>query len=464
MSRGEKNYGSTDMESLLDSLSSEDQQPQFSRRNPSAPGVPPVKAHSAQSLFSIPTGPRKTGRHHRHKSSLSQIFESMSGGLGLITEEMKLEVKNVKGVFIRELNDADQGRTYFLDMTMTRSLSVLPDELQDFVDEALGKELPREAPPEASALGRYASLLGAVLAVSSNGPALAFLHGVEPPMKLFWRMTTTALVLSTFAFRVICKDGFPVLSFGQWVTFTAAAVCFFLQTLLFYFALDYTSVDNAVIGANSQALLLILGKFFAGEKVLLLEGLGVFLTFGGCLLCAGRGEVKGSKGADDDSTVAIFGDMLALASGAAGVGYLTFAKAVRPHLATTVFMFLMMVCGAILVLAYMLLVEMPVTFNNDPYTGLFGWMNLEGYHIYVLMHIALICNVVGTMGYVRAMQYFENIVIAVATLLEPIAATLIAFALGVGQLPSTMGWIGNGLVVIGTLAVVYASIDKPMDH
>jgi hypothetical protein len=35
------------------------------------------------------------------------------------------------------------------------------------------------------------------------------------------------------------------------------------------------------------------------------------------------------------------------------------------------------------------------------------------------------------------------------------AATMIAFALGVGELPGTMGWIGNGLVAIGTLAVVY---------
>jgi hypothetical protein len=32
--------------------------------------------------------------------------------------------------------------------------------------------------------------------------------------------------------------------------------------------------------------------------------------------------------------------------------------------------------------------------------------------------------------------------------------------LGVGELPGTMGWIGNGLVAIGTLAVVYPSIDK----
>jgi drug/metabolite transporter (DMT)-like permease len=391
----EEKYSSNETSPLFNTLPEEE--PQFPRR-------PDATHRKANSFSSMRTGPRKTGRHHRHKSSLSQLFISMSEGLGVISEEVQFEAKNVKGAFIRELDDADQGRTYFLDMGMTRSLSVLPDEIQDFADEAIGKELPREAPPEASDLGRYASLLSAVLAISSNSSALALLNGVEPPMKLFWRMTATALVLSTFAFRKVCKDGSPVLTFGQWVTFAGAAVCFFLQTLLFYCALEYTSIGNAVIGGNSQALLLILGKFFAGERVVFLEGLGVLLAFGGCLLCSGD-EVKGAKGTADDNDSAIFGDMLAFASAGAGVGYLTFAKAVRPHLPTTVFMFLVMVCGSFLVLTYMLFIDMPVTFNNDPYTGMFGWMNLEGYRLYILMHIALVCNVMG----VRAWQQYDNI-------------------------------------------------------
>ena len=34
------------------------------------------------------------------------------------------------------------------------------------------------------------------------------------------------------------------------------------------------------------------------------------------------------------------------------------------------------------------------------------------------------------------------------------------FALGVGELPGVMGWIGNILVVIGTVGVVYPSVDS----
>ena len=67
-------------------------------------------------------------------------------------------------------------------------------------------------------------------------------------------------------------------------------------------------------------------------------------------------------------------------------------------------------------------------------------------------------------GFVRAMQYFDNIIIAVATLLEPMIATLIAVAIGVGELPGPLGWAGNLLVILGTLGVVYPSMDKPMEH
>lgn len=64
----------------------------------------------------------------------------------------------------------------------------------------------------------------------------------------------------------------------------------------------------------------------------------------------------------------------------------------------------------------------------------------------------------------RAMQYFDNIIIAVATLLEPMIATVIAVGIGVGEWPGVVGWAGNALVVMGTLCVVYPSIDKPMEH
>jgi drug/metabolite transporter (DMT)-like permease len=418
----------------------------------------------AKSLFTMPTGPRKKNRHHRPaRSSIGEIMQSFSDGLDTISEGIQLEAAMVRGTFQQQLEDSEYGKRFFLDMTMTRSLSVLPENLGDFMEEATGVEITDETPAVAGPAGPYLALLGAVLAVSSNGTALAMLHNVEPPMKLFWRMTVTSLVLSGFAVKTVHKEGFPVLTSSQWMTFGSAVVSFVGGALLLVTAFEYTSIGNAVIGANSQAILLILGKLLVGEPVVLMEGGGVLVAFFGCILCAG-GEAKDNSDDSDKEGLALFGDLIALASGICGVGYLTFAKAVRPHLSVTVFMFLMMASGSLLLLMFMIVTGVPFTFNNDPYHGLFGWMNFEENRIFILLHIALVCNVVGTMGFVRAMQHFDNIIIAVATLLEPICATLIAVLLGVGSLPGPLGWIGNALVAIGTLGVVYPSVNKPMEH
>lgn len=124
----------------------------------------------------------------------------------------------------------------------------------------------------------------------------------------------------------------------------------------------------------------------------------------------------------------------------------------------TVFMFLVMFLGSFLVLLFMIVVGIEFQFNDHPIYGLIGWITLHNNHIYILIYIAIICNVCGTMGFVRAMQYFDNLIIAVATLLEPMIASFIAYMFHVGQLPGLYGWIGNIMVAIGTFGVVYPSI------
>ena len=156
------------------------------------------------------------------------------------------------------------------------------------------------------------------------------------------------------------------------------------------------AISNVVIGANSQAILLILGKLIMGQEVVLMEGGGVLLAFIGCILCSSD-EAKDPDNAHS-ANMAIVGDLLALGSGVFGVGYLTFAKAVRKDMPVTVFMFCVMVVGSCLVLIFMTITQGgDISFSRDPYFGLFGWMTLQEHRLYILVHIAIICNVIGTM-------------------------------------------------------------------
>jgi len=443
----------------------------------------------------------------------------------------------------------------FFDMSMTRSLSVLPDDLGVLLEDVVhpgaaaaaaaassrrgGEEeedeevwtgrrgdggggdvhpllatpttseepqdVEQKEPTSGPPIAQYLALLAAVSAVSSNSTALHMLDGVSAPLKLYWRMTASyCALLVPLGLQLYnqlkqqpqenpnSKDPndqkeenrrwwwstlLPRMNFSQWLTFVAAVFAYTTHNLLFYKALDYTTIGNAVIYANSQALLLIIAKGFVGEPIHPFEAVGVVVAFTGAILCSKDSESESeseedtnaessssSSSSSSSQVPAIYGDVMALGAAVAGVAYLTFAKAVRPHMSVTTFMFLVLFSGSFLVLLYISLTDgtESLDWSTDPYTGVFGWLDIskEHHRLPVVLHLAVIVNMIGTMGFVRAMKYFENVVISVATLMEPLLASLIAYAFQIGLLPGPLGWVGNVLVIVGTLGVVYPSMGK----
>jgi hypothetical protein len=144
-----------------------------------------------------------------------------------------------------------------------------------------------------------------------------------------------------------------------------------------------------------------------------------------------------------------------------GVGYLIFAKQTRSHMSLYVFMYLNMLTGSLITLSFMtLILRVPVTFDRNESTGVFGWLNTDTDRLPLEIAMVVWCNFFGTLGYIRAMQFFDNLVICVASLMEPVVAEFLAFVIGVGFLPGWKGWLGNCLVAAGTFAVVYRPHDS----
>jgi drug/metabolite transporter (DMT)-like permease len=306
----------------------------------------------------------------------------------------------------------------------------------------------------------FLMLMAAVAAHSSNSTALHMLVGVSPPIKLFWRMSASYLLLLPLAIRFLYQEGFPKLSLAGCLTFASAAFFYSAQNLLFYTALEYTTIGNAVIYANSQALLLIVGKAFVGERIHILEGIGVVVAFGGAVVCSQDSERESEASPETDDN-ALFGDFLALCSSALGVAYLTVAKAVRSEISVSFFITFVMFVGSIMVLTYLSInPHEELSFDMDPYHGVFGGFSTTHHRFAVMAYLAIVVNMVGSMGFIRAMEFFDTVVIAVATLIEPLTASFIAYAFNAGLLPGPLGWVGNCLVFVGTLMVVYPSMGR----
>jgi drug/metabolite transporter (DMT)-like permease len=175
---------------------------------------------------------------------------------------------------------------------------------------------------------------------------------------------------------------------------------------------------------------MIIGKVFVGEQIHILEGIGVVVAFSAAILCSKDSEHSSHEA---DLTNALFGDLLALCAAALGVAYPTVAKAVRSLMSVIFFITTVTFVGSIMILIYLAInPHEEVSFSVDPFHGVFGGFDVSHHRLEVLAYLAIVVNVVGSMGFIRAMQHFDTIIVAVGTLMEPLAASFIALTCHAG--------------------------------
>ena len=402
------------------------------------------------------------------------FVEDAADALQTVQDNVMDEIHEVQEAFADETMEEHNDTSYFLEMSMARAWSILPSDVPDMqnaVDKVLGPvdhdvSSPTHTTTDDSGdkqegtsaasnipLHAYLLLALAVVALSSIGPMLHLQQDCSPTMKIYWRRSGTAMFLLPLCIVDSCAQGsLPRLTMPQIATFCVAAACYATMTNGFVVAIEYTTVGNAVILVNCQAILFLVGRALVGEHILLLEGIGASTAFLGAVLCSR----DGNSATTETTNSGLWGDALALVAGIGGAGYLIFAKAARQHVTLYTFMFLVMAVGSTFTLLFQtIILKETVTFDRNIHHGVWGWMNFEADRLPLEVSMVLICNLMGSVGYIRAMQHFDPLVVSTAGLMEPVIATLMVFALGIGGLPGWMGWMGNALVAAGTLAVIY---------
>mmetsp|Transcript_26722 Transcript_26722/g.58577 ORF Transcript_26722/g.58577 Transcript_26722/m.58577 type:complete len:518 (+) Transcript_26722:419-1972(+) len=417
---------------------------------------------------------------HKHGHGHENVCEEMEG-LPSIIEGVVEEFHDITEAAFDEIHKADEDENYMIEMGLTRNLSILHDDVveasgvlqggsedQNDIETGCGDTGGEPSVAEVIIpLGAYLLLFSAIVAMSTVGPLLQLQDDTTATMKVLWRMVGTSILLAPLAFVDVCyHSGMPKLTSPQWFTFFLSTFWFVVMAIGFCLSLDYTSVGNAVILSNSLALILLVGRLCTGAHVTMLEFTGAMVAFSGAVLCSRDAADAMDNGNIDSGGLGatLIGDLLAIASAIGGVGYVTMAKTSRAHVSLCVFMFLTMSVGSVMVLIFQLTVlREKVTWDCDPSHGFWGflvWNRFDRLPLELMM--VLICNLVGTMGYVRAMPHFDSIVICSVQLLEPVIAEFLSYFAGVGVLPGILGWIGNAAVAGGTLVVLYES-QKPRD-
>jgi drug/metabolite transporter (DMT)-like permease len=393
-----------------------------------------------------------------------------------------------------ELEHAHDG-DILLEMSLTRSSSMPPNDLvslasdgplhfspkteqckegndedknSDYDDQSshTAKSILIQDKPQYVPWYAYLLLTGTVVALASFGPVLALQIGVSGSMKTMWRHLLTAFLFFPFMAWEIRKHGVPVLNATQWGLLAFACAIYAGMGVGFVTALEYASVGICVILANSQCLILLLGKVCVGSPITVMEAAGALVAFSGTIIVSVDSEASnnGSSSDSDGSDSKLWlGILLAFVfAGCGGVGYLISAKIVRTQLPLFTFMFTVMLGGCVFILPFQKFVlGEKITFDRDIDNGIWGFLNWRLDRLPNDLIQVLLGNFVGTVGQIACMQFFDPLIITVACLMQPVVAEFMASAVGVSPLPGWVGWIGNAAVIGGTLLVVIPSSTFP---
>lgn len=321
----------------------------------------------------------------------------------------------------------------------------------------------------------YAILIAGFFALSSVGVALKLQgDGVTPTLKTFWRVSATALGLLPLAINSIRTEGLPKLSRSQWIMFPLAAIAYGEMTTAFVVALSMTSLANAFILSNLTSLVLIAGKLVMGVPIVVAEVSGALIGFSGAAVCAfdttsGANSSDGVEMADTEMTGSdphpneMIGNLIALSASFGMAAYLAIARDLRANCNLYVFMFVIMLLSSIFILLFIIVSGEHVTFSFDANHGVFGWLNLTGDRLALELYMVLSCNLLGTMGYVAVLKYFDSVVVSTVMLMEPVCAALFGFWAGLDPLPGPQTWVGDAIVTLGS-AIVIMSGAKKTEH
>lgn len=342
---------------------------------------------------------------HVSMMDIPAIVDAVQVAVESGVDELLEEAHDVAEVVIEEFQDANESDFHYLEMGLTRNLSILPTDIVDVGTgdgghSVIGDDvsvMTLDTPKlevVTTPISAYFLLLSAVISLSSIGPLLILQDDATPAMKIVWRMTGTSILLFPPACYDLYTKGFPHLTYPQWLTLLLSTICYDVTTLAFVISLDYTSVGNAVILSNSLALILLVGKLFVGDPVTLVEGIGALVAFGGAALCT-RDSIDNSRHA----TNSLLGDVLAIISAIGGVGYLVFAKTARGHMPMYMFMFLTMALGACLACMFQRAVlGEEATFDMDYNHGVWGFLLPVADRLPLELVTVIFCNLCGTMG------------------------------------------------------------------
>jgi len=274
------------------------------------------------------------------------------------------------------------------------------------------------------AVGVTAVSFGGVLVRLADAPAFAV---------AFYRCAFAALILLAVGL-LRHPNEYVRLTPRQWRLAALSGAALAVHFATWISSLSYTTVAASVVLVETQPIWVGLFGRFVGERPTRRGIVGIVVALAGTLVISG--------GAFDTGTRALWGDLLAVAGAIAAAVYVLLGRNLRQELSLVTYTSVVYSVSSV-ALAMVMIVSGTPFLGYPPETWLLFALMTAGPQL--LGHTVF--NYL--LGQVRAS------VVAVALVLEPVMATILAFAI-LGEKPGPFTIVGGAIVLVGVYLAIAA--------
>lgn len=334
----------------------------------------------------------------------------------------------------------------------------------------LALRVERRVPP-----GAWLILVAACAACSSTSTFERELpDDVDGALRSLWRQSLATILFGAVEVGRLLrrkKDTMRTVTVGfatplhRVATLVAVVAGFAVQNMALFVALLFVPTSMALTLCNATPIWLVAySVLFTAKPAPKVVVLGATVGFfGAVILCVATLDAPDDRrrlAANDDPLVGV---AVGLVGGVGGAFYVSAAKHAK-HVPPTQLLCLANTGAAILSLAAVALQSSTSVLRPfDPDAGVLGWIAPN--NRIDCIFLSIVVDGVGVCGLICALRYVDAIVVSVAILLEPVLASLIDSAAGVGTLaamtPST--YLGSFVLFVGCAIVATSSTSSKDD-
>ena len=246
------------------------------------------------------------------------------------------------------------------------------------------------------------------------------------------RTSLATLVIAPMVVAYRRGQSDPLTKRELWLT-GASALCLSLHFAFWIASLSHTSVvSSVVLVTTSPILVALVSHFFTKEPVTRLMVAGIGLASLGSLIL-GWGDFRVSW---DE----LYGDILAVLGAVAAGGYLLLGRRVRLKMPVLRYSLLVYGIAALVLLG-------ATALAGENFTGYSGKTYI------MLALIALVPQLIGHSSLNWALGYVSATLVAVAIMLEPVGATILAWLM-LDEAPRITSVLGGVLILLGVYLVM----------